>query len=68
MTLKALNSLQNKDALINMVASQNPMVQQIVEMGKSNGGNYDAITATLLQNAGFDAQAVQRQLKTEGII
>lgn len=51
-----------------MVASQNPMVQQIVEMGKSNGGNYDAITATLLQNAGFDAQAVQKQLKTEGII
>lgn len=63
-----LNSLRNPESFLQMASSQNPLIAQALSLGKQNGGNYDAITEAILQNAGYDTAAVREQLVEAGIL
>ena len=67
--LKVLSSMSNPEALLQMGANNNPIVQQFFQI-KSQYANmsYDDITATILANNGYNVGAVRQQLMNEGII
>ena len=66
--LKALNNLKNPESLLKMASANNPLIQQAMSLRQQNGGSYDDVTFALLQQAGYDPQAVREQLVQAGII
>ena len=67
--LKVLSSMSNPEALLQMCANNNPIVQQFFQIKNQYANmSYDDITATILANNGYNVDAVRQQLLNEGII
>lgn len=64
-----LASINDPESLLKMSASNNPLVNQLFTVKSQYPGmGYDDITAAILTNKGYDANAVREQLKSAGII
>ena len=62
-TLKLMGNIRNPQAMIDLVVPKDAPVRSLI-----SGGDYDSITASVLQSFGFDPAQVREQLVAEGII